>query len=203
LSSDVALQPSETAFVLASTIDAATYRVLGVARQTGEAGLLEIPAVDYATWRAHGVGRNVSRRLSEEAQSRAQTIVDAILRRPEATRWLQRSDENRAHVLGPAPRGGLRIDGGPGGFAERTVSLVDIAWVLVAADDVSTHGGILDEARVNRLRYLEGVPRSATRWIDTGWALAAWQAAAQHVQSSAELRLPPGTNVPNTDPPGH
>jgi hypothetical protein len=46
----------------------------------------------------------------------------------------------------------------------------------VAAGDVAEHGGILDEARVNRVRYLEGTPKSATRWIDTGWAIAARRA---------------------------
>ena len=91
----------------------------------------------------------------------------------------EHAEGNRARVLGLAPHGGLRIDGGPGGFGERTVSLVDLAWVLVAADEVSVHGGMLDEARVNRFRYLEGVPRGATRWIDTGWAIAAYQLAAQ------------------------
>jgi hypothetical protein len=73
------------------------------------------------------------------------------------------------------------VDGGPGGFAERTVSLVDLAWVIVAADDVAEHGGVLDEARVNRMRYLEGVPKGSTRWIDTGWAISLWDAAKQHV----------------------
>jgi hypothetical protein len=63
--------------------------------------------------------------------------------------------------LGGAP-------GGPDGFKERTVSLVDIAWVLVARDDVATSGGMLDEPRVNGLRYLEGTPKAATRWIDAG-----------------------------------
>jgi hypothetical protein len=58
-----------------------------------------------------------------------------------------------------------------GGFKERTVSLKDIAWVLVARDDVANAGGVLGEARVNRLRYLEGTPKGATRWIDTGWAI--------------------------------
>ena len=38
-------------------------------------------------------------------------------------------------------------------------------------DDVRRSGGILDEPRVNRLRYLEGTPKGSTRWIDTGWAL--------------------------------
>ncbi|AUX42551.1 uncharacterized protein SOCE26_039840 [Sorangium cellulosum] len=42
---------------------------------------------------------------------------------------------------------------------------------MVARDEVRKNGGLLDEQRVNRLRYLEGTPRGATRWIDTGWAL--------------------------------
>ena len=60
--------------------DVPARRFLRVARQIAEAGQLEIPAVDYATWRAYGVGRNVSRRLSEEAYSRAQPIVDTMPR---------------------------------------------------------------------------------------------------------------------------
>jgi hypothetical protein len=77
----------------------------------------------------------------------------------------------RLRVVGAAEQGGLRIDGGPDGFKERTVSLLDVAWAVVAADDVAAHGGVLDEVRVNRLRYLDGTPKAATRWIDTGWAL--------------------------------
>jgi hypothetical protein len=42
----------------------------------------------------------------------------------------------------------------------------------LAAADVAANGGVLDEARVNRLRYLEGTPKGSTRWIDTGWAIA-------------------------------
>jgi hypothetical protein len=56
------------------------------------------------------------------------------------------------------------------------VSLVDLAWVIHAAEDVASTGGLLDEARVNKLRYLDGTPKGSTRWIDTGWAIAAWQA---------------------------
>ncbi|MFY0539871.1 hypothetical protein [Nannocystis pusilla] len=78
-------------------------------------------------------------------------------------------------MLGPSQRGGLRIDGGDEGFAERSISLTDLAWVAVASDDVQAHGGVLDEARVNRARYLDGTPKGSTRWIDTGWALAAWK----------------------------
>jgi hypothetical protein len=54
------------------------------------------------------------------------------------------------------------------------VSLVDLARVVVAADDVAEHGGDVDESRVNRLRYLGGVPTGSTLWIDTGLAIAAW-----------------------------
>lgn len=37
---------------------------------------------------------------------------------------------------------------------------------------------IIDEARVNRVRYLEGTPKGSTRWIDTGWAITLFAAAA-------------------------
>ena len=81
------------------------------------------------------------------------------------------SEGRRFRVIGEALQGGLRIAGEPGTFKERTVSLTDLAWVLVAREDVTSHGGVLDEARVNRTRYLEGTPKGVTRWIDTGWAL--------------------------------
>lgn len=67
--------------------------------------------------------------------------------------------------------GGLLIDGGPGGFAERTVTTTDIAWALAAMDDVASKGGILDQERVNRLRYIDGTPKGSTRWIDSDWAI--------------------------------
>jgi len=181
-------RPSETAFVLARRPADAMYRYLGVAKQTEDPSVWSIADVDYATWREYGSGREVSRRLPEGATARAQLMVNALLARNEPDRWLHRTEGNRARVIGAAVRGGLRIDGGPGGFAERTVSLVDLAWVVVAADDVAEHGGVVDESRVNRLRYLEGVPKGSTRWIDTGWAIAAWQVTKDALQSP--LRLP-------------
>ncbi len=54
--------------------------------------------------------------------------------------------------------------------------------MIVGDDDAREHGGILDEGRVNRLRYLEGTPKGSTRWIDTGWALAAWSVARRLVR---------------------
>jgi superfamily II DNA or RNA helicase/diadenosine tetraphosphate (Ap4A) HIT family hydrolase/SOS-response transcriptional repressor LexA len=170
-------RPAETAFVLARR-DATHWQYLGVARQTEDRGIWSLPAVDLATWRAWGKGREVSRRLPDGALDKARAAAEALLSRPEPERWIQRG-ERRARIVGSAPGGGLRIDGGPGGFAERTVSLTDLAWVIQAADDVASAGGLLDEARVNKLRYLDGTPRESTRWIDTGWAIAAWQAIDQ------------------------
>lgn len=166
-------RPGETAFVLAKRVEGG-WRYLGVGRQDALEGGWRIPDVDFATWRAWGEGREVSRRTPEGALARAQLAVDAALALPQERRWLEQPDGRRAHVLGAATRGGLRIDGGAEGFAERTVSPQDIAWVIAADDDVHEHGGVLDEERVNRLRYLEGTPKGSTRWIDTGWALAVW-----------------------------
>lgn len=87
--------------------------------------------------------------------------------------------EKQCRIVGPAKNGGLLVDGGPGGFAERTVSLTDIAWVLAASDDVAERGGLLDEQRVNRLRYIDGTPKGSTRWIDTGWAILLVRAAGK------------------------
>ena len=169
-------RPAETAFVLAKR-DGEQWRYLGVGRQTETGGIWALPPVDFATWRTWGEGRDVSRRLPEGALARAQLAAQALLGLPEEQRWIERGDGRRARVLGAAQRGGIRVDGGEGGFAERTVSLNDLAWVVVASDDAADSGGILDEQRVNRLRYLDGTPKGSTRWIDTGWAIAAWQGA--------------------------
>lgn len=167
-------RPAETAFVLAKH-DATLWQYLGVARQTDDSGMWSLSAVDLATWRTWGKGREVSRRLPDGALEDAKAAADALLSRAEPERWIQRGGR-RARIVGSAPGGGLRIDGGPDGFTERTVSLTDLAWVIQAALDVASAGGLLDEARVNKLRYLDGTPKESTRWIDTGWAIAAWQA---------------------------
>lgn len=163
-------RPGETAFAFARPPGQLAWRSLGVARYHEDEGLWACPGVDYATYRALGAGRGASRSLPLGAQERAQALVEELLRRPGASAILERSGE-RCRIVGPAAGGGLRIDGGPDGFAERTVSLIDLGWVLVARDDIERSGGIPDEPRVNRMRYLEGTPKSSTRWIDTGWAL--------------------------------
>lgn len=164
-------RPGETAFVLARPAGQATWRYCGVARWQPEEELWALPDLDYATWRALGVGRGCSRRLPENALGRAHEIIRQLLERFPPGAFVE-AGERRCRLVGPAAGGGLRIDGGPDGFAERTISPTDFAWVLVGHDAVSERGGLLDEARVNRLRYLDGTPSGSTRFIDTGWALA-------------------------------
>ena len=38
---------------------------------------------------------------------------------------------------------------------------------------------------VNRLRYLEGTPKTATLWIDTGWTIGLWRLAPAITRGSA------------------
>jgi hypothetical protein len=163
-------RPGETAYVLARPPGDAAWRYLGVARYREEEGLWACRGIDYATYRALGSSRGASRSLPSEAREQARTIVDSLLGEPGAGAFVERNGK-RCRIVAQAENGGLRIDGGPGGFAERTVSLLDIAWVLLAQEDVRKHGGLLNEERVNHLRYLDGTPKSSTRWIDTGWAL--------------------------------
>lgn len=163
------VRPSETAYVLAKQEDGG-YRYCGVARGY-EDGVWRMPDVDFATWRLWGEGRTASRQLPEGVRGRAQLAIDVLSKEPKL--------DGRVRILGRADGGGLRIDGGDGGFKERTLSLTDLSWVIVADDDVEANGGILDEERVNRARYLEGTPKESTRWIDSGWAIVAWKRAKE------------------------
>jgi hypothetical protein len=100
----------------------------------------------------------------------ATTFLDALLLRAPPGTWLARDGE-RCRILERTPAG-VHIDGGDGGFTPRQVTATDLAWVMLAAQAVTDDGGLLDEAGVNRLRYLDGTPKGSTRWIDTGWAIA-------------------------------
>lgn len=162
-------RPGETAFVLARAEPGGLWRYCGVGRWDDASGTWVIPDVDHATWRALGERRESSRRPREQDLEGARKAAEAIVERFGGG-WVE-ADGKRFRVVGRSAQGGVRIDGGPDGFRERTVSLTDLGWVIAARRDVAASGGVLDEARVNRLRYLEGTPRAATRWIDTGWAL--------------------------------
>ncbi len=177
-------RPGETAFVLCQRPNGA-FRYLGVGRWIESETSWQIPDVDFTTWRSWGEGREASRKLPEGALARAQLVADAVFALPAEARWLEQPNGRRARVLGPAARGGMRVDGGDGGFEERTVSLNDIAWVVAAHDAARAEGALLDEAFVNRTRYLEGTPKGSTRYIDTAWALAAWRLGKGLVQVAA------------------
>ena len=166
-------RPAETAFVLAKLADD-RWRYLGVGRYEDSTARWRIPEVDARTWAELGDG-GVSRPLPSDAQSRASEVVDALLGLADEDRVITKPGGQRARVVGKSARGGLRIAGEDGAFEERTVSLTDIGWVVVAAADKEEKGGLLDEPRVNRLRYLEGANKASTRYIDTEWALAAWE----------------------------
>jgi superfamily II DNA or RNA helicase/diadenosine tetraphosphate (Ap4A) HIT family hydrolase/SOS-response transcriptional repressor LexA len=163
-------RPGETAFVLARIDDEKAWRYCGVGRWTDEDGAWAIPEVDFATWRALGRGRSSSRRLPVGAEDDARSFIGRLLEQFPAGTVID-VDGRRCRILERANERGVRIDGGPGGFTARVVSLTDIAWVLTARRKIEDTGGVLDEARVNRERYLEGTPRGSTRWIDTEWAL--------------------------------
>jgi len=177
-------RPGETVFVLALR-EPGTWRYLGVGcrQEDMREALFEIPEVDFDTWRTLGKGRSASRTLPDEVLGIAQRIVEVLTSLPASERVLTNAAGVRAFVRGRAPRGGLSIDGGPAGFKPRTVSLTDLAWVVVAARDIDANGGMLDEARVNRLRYLEGTASDSTRWIDTRWAIAAYQVVRDRLGS--------------------
>jgi len=175
-------RPSETAYVLART-ESGDHRYLGVG--LGSEGAWTIPSVDYGTWKKWGTGREVSKPLPDGALSLSQAACDVLLALPEEERWIEKRG-SRARIVGAAPRGGLRIEGS---FDPRSVSLTDVGWVVAADADVAGEGGTLDEARVNKLRYLEGTPKGSTRWIDTEWALAAWAKASPLIPAEGPSRV--------------
>ena len=177
--------PGETVYVLAK-VAGEEWSYLGVGRWEEDTQRWRIPEVDLATWRALGKGRGVSRPLPPGALSDAQEVVDALMKRPPEERWIEQ-DGRRAIITEVSARGGLRIEGEMGAFEPRTVSLKDLGWVGVARRDVEEQGGRLDEARVNRLRYLEGTPKASTRYIDTGWAIAAWERAEPWLPQRSEV----------------
>jgi hypothetical protein len=169
-------RPGERAFVVAGPAGGQQCFV-GVGSWDDEVGAWRIPEVDFETWRRHGQGRSASRELPVAHTKAAGEVVEALMQSPGPGGWVT-APGKRFRIIGLAAQGGLRIDGGEGGFAERTVSLTDIGWVLVAKELAEAEGLGLDEALVNRVRYLDGTPQASTRWIDSGWALVAVANAA-------------------------
>lgn len=82
------------------------------------------------------------RPLPSEARTRAEEVVHTLLDLPADSRWLEQPNGRRAVIVDQASRGGLRITGDPTHsatpFTERTISLDDIGWTIVA-DTTSKH----------------------------------------------------------------
>ena len=159
-------RPGETLFVLLRQGDA-RWRYCGVGSWSGQEDRWLTPAFDFKTWRAISDSRSCSRTLPAEAEARARSfVIDLLARHPLGT-WVE-AGGRRFQLNGPAPQGGVRIKAGSEESRDRTISLADLGWSLLARDQT---GGPVDEVAVNRLRYIEGTPKDSTRWIDTGWAL--------------------------------
>ncbi|MFO0651487.1 MAG: hypothetical protein U0326_35015 [Polyangiales bacterium] len=171
--------PGETAFVFTCVVvDGASWRYGGVARWSEPEAQWVCEAVDHVTWKVLGGDRSSSRTLPDGVDARVEALIAALERSPGFGRVVE-VEGRRVRIIGRSKGGGLRIDGGDDGFRERTVSRTDLSWVVLAADDVRARGGVLDEARVNKLRYLDGTPKSSTRWIDTGHAIRLWRLEGQ------------------------
>lgn len=169
-SSGIAPRPGETSFVLTRVSGTTSWRYAGIARFMESEGSWSCEGIDFPTYRALCEGREASRTLPQPLQARALLVVEDILRTKGHGTIVEREGK-RFRLVGPAKRGGMRIDGAAGGFGERTVSVNDIGWVLAALSKVNEDPRLLQEEFVHRLRYLEGTPRGSTRWIDTGWAV--------------------------------
>ncbi|WP_437546945.1 hypothetical protein WME97_43880 [Sorangium sp. So ce367] len=107
-----------------------------------EEGFWACPGIEHAARTAPWDQAAGRADRSRPAPSSAQALVEGLLRRPGAGGFVER-DGAHWRIIGRADGGGLRIDGGPEGFAERTVSLTDLAWAIVASDDVRKNGECL------------------------------------------------------------
>ena len=149
--------------------DGGGWRYHGEARRSPvrEADWL-IDEVDFHTWAEFGAKRGVSRVLPDVASEWASAFVLAFAARFERGQMIEGLGK-QCRFVEVTRTGGIRIDGGDDGFARRSVSATDLAWVLwtIAAEDTDVIGA----PQVHRRRYLSGTPKSKTRYIDTGWAL--------------------------------
>jgi superfamily II DNA or RNA helicase/HKD family nuclease len=145
-------------------------RYHGVASRTSLDDPWSIPEVDFETWRTHG-GSGASRALPTHARAYAEAFVSAYVG-AKMHGQLAEALGHRCRIIGVTRSGSIRIDGGEGGFGERTISQTDLGWVLLARMDARhAQASVVTEQVVNALRYLDGTPKSSTRYIDTRWAL--------------------------------
>jgi len=156
---------SEPAYVCVRLGERWVYRGVGRNRD----GTWTIPEMDFPCWaalRAKGARGGASRPLPPEWETAARALVGRLLADPGVGGKVTRG-ERVLLIDGQASRGGLVVRS-PGAKKSRTVSLLDLGWVLCAR---ARTDGPIDEGRVNEFRYLVGTPRKSTRWIDTGHAI--------------------------------
>lgn len=156
-------------------MDETTQRVRyhGLARRQSLDSPWDIQEVDFKTWRQYGGGRGSSRPLPERAKTYAQAFISAYVGKQMHGKFIEALGE-RCRILGVTRSGSIRIDGGgeEGGFGERTISVTDLGWVLLARIEARHSASrLVTEQLVNELRYLAGTPKASTRYIDTRWAL--------------------------------
>jgi hypothetical protein len=164
-------RPGETAFVLVRGNAGEDWTYLGVGHWREDESAWATPELDFPLWRALGTGRGASRRLPAESLTRAAELVEDVLAKVRTGRSPVLAGTHY-RIVGKAKEGGLRLEGGEASkTSARTVSLTDLAWVLHAREAAPPRVRV-DEAFINKQRYLSGTPKGSTRFIDTPLAMA-------------------------------
>ena len=141
----------------------------GEGARDGEREAWRIADVDVDTYERFGGSRAKSRDLPAHAKQWAKAFTEK-LQDTLGEDGVVNARGRTCRVVSVSDRGSVEIEGvGEDGFKPRKVSNTDLAWVLLARE--SNTSPILDEATVNRARYLPGTKPSSMRYIDTGWAL--------------------------------
>ncbi|MCA9693580.1 MAG: hypothetical protein KC636_28550, partial [Myxococcales bacterium] len=125
------LSAVQTAHVLAAEPSGTHWRYLGAATWTAKAGVWVCEEVDHDAWARFGVGRSVSRTPPEWGVAAARAFTAALVGKGTLPRPVI-SGGRTLRVLERTSSGGLRVDGGAAGFRPRSISVTDLAWVLVA-----------------------------------------------------------------------
>ncbi|CAD7698670.1 unnamed protein product [Ostreobium quekettii] len=138
----------------------------GEGARDGEREAWRIADVDVDTYKRFGGSRAKSRDLPAHAKQWAKAFTEK-LQDTLGEDGVVNARGRTCRVVSVSDRGSVEIEGvGEDGFKPRKVSNTDLAWVLLARDKNTSP--ILDEATVNRARYLPGTKPSSMRYIDTG-----------------------------------
>ena len=138
------------------------FRYLGVGRWLDESCAGRSPT---STTRRGARGARVERPRVRYPTARSRARSSSSMRYwrfPRRERWLEQRERATRARARCAARGGFRVDGGDGGFGERTVSLTDLAWVVVGRRTTRGSG-----ARSRRgARQPRALPRGDAEGVD-------------------------------------